>query len=86
MTVSIKAEKYVFKDSAGNVLMEAGEQEVETIKGAGGAKNQNPQLQKVFDLTDDYKLSDDVYNGHIMERHGSELRAGISEKTLTYLD
>ena len=38
MTVSIKAGKYVFRDSAGNVLLEAGEQEVDAIKGASGAK------------------------------------------------
>ena len=34
-------------------------------------KNPDSQLQKVFDIADDYKLSDDVYNNHIVERHGS---------------
>ncbi len=38
MTVSISAGKYVFKDSAGNVLLEAGEQEVDTVKGTRGVK------------------------------------------------
>jgi hypothetical protein len=32
--------------------------------------NPNSKLQEVFDLADDYKLSDDVYNGHIVDRHG----------------
>jgi len=43
-------------------------------KGTGGgnsAKNPDSQLQKVFDVADDYNMSDDVYNNHIVDRHSS---------------
>ena len=35
-------------------------------------KNQNSQLQKVFDIADDYKLSEDVYKNHIIARHSTD--------------
>lgn len=35
----------------------------------GGAPTS--KFQEVFDLADNYKLSDDTFNNHILDRHGS---------------
>lgn len=50
--VSIKAGKYIFKDSAGNVLLEAGEQEVKALKGADRVESfadmMSPEDAKIY--------------------------------------
>ena len=41
------------------------------VPGSEGT-GKNSVLQEVFDIADDYKLSDDVFENHILDRHGSK--------------
>lgn len=63
----IKAVKNVLKKKFGKeVLEEATEEAVESaIKSGSGSK-----FKDVFDLADNYNLSDDAFNNHILDRHG----------------
>lgn len=38
-----------------------------SVKGGSGTGN---KFQEVFDLADNYNLSDDIFNNHILDRHG----------------
>ena len=44
---------------------------VDDVAGAGGLEGgTGSQFQEVFDLADNYTLSDDTFNNHILDRHG----------------
>ncbi len=43
---------------------------LETEKGSGS------KFQDIFDLADNYNLSDDTYNNHILDRHGPDSAYG----------
>lgn len=47
---------------------EAGEKESEATEGDKGGRGS--KFQEVFDLADNYTLSDDTFNNHILDRHG----------------
>ena len=37
---------------------------------SGGGSGTGNKFQEVFDLADNYNLSDDIFNNHILDRHG----------------
>ena len=92
MTVSIKAGKYVFKDSAGNVLLEAGEQEVDAIKGAGGAKGIKikdiPNMKKqdiIKNIPDNWSYTENNGFVHIRDNNGKmRIRIDPADKVTEY--
>lgn len=56
--------------SVNSVEGEGWSEEVENVKVEGESGTPRSKFNEVFDVADNYKLSDDVYNNHILDRHG----------------
>ena len=52
---------------------------------SGSKSGSGSKFQEVFDLADNYTLSDDTFDNHILDRHGPNSTYGNKSHLLNYL-